>query len=283
LKLATRNSTLVLNPIDRLLAAMAELRQSQSSKSAHFFRTSLRRFEAWASAVEFHPHGREKKAFGFLDRLRRVAGKLRDAEVQRDLLKSLRVTSPRSDRADVNSDLWSQRLRRARKLRKLIESNRFHKVEELLAQWIARYAGSLANPRAELLQKARQDYATFVAIRPELNEDSLHDYRLACKEFRYTAELAGDSPEAAKAIEGWKRVQDTIGDWHDWMVLRDLAVSTVQSSKKSRLVAAITRHCLLRMRRAVRTVEQLEQRMLKKPVESVSSVEFREKAKPNSR
>src|SRR5579884_3849102 len=83
-----------LNPIDRTLAALAQLRNDPSSASAHFFRTSERRLEAWMAAQELHPRGKQRKVLSFLDELRRRSGKLRDAEVLQERLKELASQSP---------------------------------------------------------------------------------------------------------------------------------------------------------------------------------------------
>src|SRR5690242_3496850 len=77
------------SPLERLLASVANLRQQPTSKGAHFYRTSLRRFQAWSDV--FHPHidQEQRRALRFLDKLRRSTGKLRDSEVHLDLLKGI--------------------------------------------------------------------------------------------------------------------------------------------------------------------------------------------------
>src|SRR5579864_4162160 len=81
------------SPVERLLASIANLVQQPKSKGAHFYRTSLRRFQAWSDV--FHPQldSEQKLALMFLDKLRRATGKLRDSEVHLDLLKQLNPSS----------------------------------------------------------------------------------------------------------------------------------------------------------------------------------------------
>src|SRR5438477_10516376 len=78
------------SPLERLLASIANLRQQPTAKGAHFYRTSLRRFQAWSDV--FHPRidPEQKPALKFLDKLRKATGRLRDSEVHLDLLGELK-------------------------------------------------------------------------------------------------------------------------------------------------------------------------------------------------
>ena len=70
---------------------------------------------------------------------------------------------------------------------------------------------------------ALEEYRAFVQHRGTLSPDNLHEYRLECKRFRYTAELAGDEPKGKDLVEVWKKLQDLIGEWHDYLMLAELA------------------------------------------------------------
>ena len=62
-------------------------------------------------------------------------------------------------------------------------------------------------------------------VRPSgpVTEDVLHQYRIPVKRARYAAEFAPKSTEAAQFITQIKRLQDAIGDWHDWLTLTQTA------------------------------------------------------------
>src|SRR6202167_1358674 len=53
---------------------------------------------------------------------------------------------------------------------------------------------------------------------------NLHDFRKGAKRARYVAELAAQGDAQARLVgETLKKLQDEIGDWHDWMVLAEEA------------------------------------------------------------
>ena len=57
-----------------------------------------------------------------------------------------------------------------------------------------------------------------------LDAGNLHDFRKGAKKARYMAELAAQGDEHAEAVgKALKKLQDEIGDWHDWLVLAEEA------------------------------------------------------------
>jgi CHAD domain-containing protein len=57
-----------------------------------------------------------------------------------------------------------------------------------------------------------------------LDASNLHDFRKGAKKARYVAELAAQGDAQAKQVgETLKKLQDEIGDWHDWLVLAEEA------------------------------------------------------------
>ncbi len=77
--------------------------------------------------------------------------------------------------------------------------------------------------------------------RPEgpLTEDVLHQYRVLGKRARYAAEFAPKSPRTAQFITQLKRLQDAIGNWHDWLTLTHTAVGRLGEIRESSLVAVL--------------------------------------------
>jgi CHAD domain-containing protein len=71
---------------------------------------------------------------------------------------------------------------------------------------------------------ALESFARLATEMQALHGGNLHDFRKGAKKARYVAELAtsGDQ-EAAQVGETLKRLQDEIGDWHDWLVLAEEA------------------------------------------------------------
>lgn len=57
-----------------------------------------------------------------------------------------------------------------------------------------------------------------------LDAGNLHDFRKGAKKARYVAELAEQGDQEARRIgAALKKLQDEIGDWHDWLVLAEEA------------------------------------------------------------
>ncbi|HKT25351.1 MAG TPA: CHAD domain-containing protein [Terriglobales bacterium] len=212
------------SPVERLLISIDHLRKRHNSKSAHFFRTSLRRFQAWEEVIHPKLDSDKKSAMKFLSKLRKASGKLRDSEVHLDLLDAL----------DGATGKEKKKVERALKLRRKAARS---KLESLLSDAdlktqlnhlrlmgeppLASHQAS-ENPLPTADQLALDAYRTFVESRAPLSPENLHSYRLACKGFRYKAELAGDTAQARTLIDAWKSVQDVSGDWHDYVTLSEL-------------------------------------------------------------
>jgi CHAD domain-containing protein len=71
---------------------------------------------------------------------------------------------------------------------------------------------------------ALESFARLATEMQALHAGNLHDFRKGAKKARYVAELAASGDrEAARVGETLKKLQDEIGDWHDWLVLADEA------------------------------------------------------------
>ena len=97
-----------------------------------------------------------------------------------------------------------------------------------------------------------------LARRTGLTSENLHAFRTACKKVRYVAEM-GAGQRSQAIVASLKRVQDAIGDWHDWDALRTTAEDMFGRSLDSALVMALrnvtqakfeeARHLALEVRR----------------------------------
>jgi CHAD domain-containing protein len=91
-----------------------------------------------------------------------------------------------------------------------------------------------------------------------LDAGNLHDFRKGAKKARYVAELAAQGDVHARQVgETLKKLQDEIGDWHDWLVLAEEAhaalgdkalIALVESERERHFVAAMTTAAKLRGR-----------------------------------
>jgi CHAD domain-containing protein len=251
------------SPAARLLSSIAKLRQQPTSKGAHFYRTSLRRFQAWSDAFRPPIDSTQRPVLKFLGKLRKVAGKLRDSEVQLDLLDQLPGNS--AEKRKLKKTLKSSRRSYRKKLKTVLRDPALTVVRRALrAVHEPRKTGDNAELQslgsAERL--ALDEYRAYVGRRSALTPENLHEYRLECKRFRYIAELAGDLPDAKELVDTWKRVQDVIGDWHDYLMLTDLAEEVLGDSR--------LRSSLLELRdkkyaESVTAVEEAENKLIERP------------------
>jgi CHAD domain-containing protein len=257
------------SPVERLLASVANLQQQPTSKGAHFYRTSLRRFQAWSDV--FHPQidAEQKLALKVLDRLRKATGKLRDSEVQRDLLDQLRGVNAKQKR-QLETKLKCRRKTYRKKLKTLLRDPRLiHLLRMLRAlnEPSRRDKKAESHPIGGMNTLALDEYRAYVERRGPLFLDNLHEYRLQCKRFRYTAELAGDTPGAQELVDAWKKIQDVIGEWHDYLTLSELAQELLgDSSLYSSLVEVRDNKYAASLEAVVETERKLigESPMLKK-------------------
>ncbi len=70
---------------------------------------------------------------------------------------------------------------------------------------------------------ALEDFVRAADAMPLLDAENLHDFRKATKKARYVAESGGEGQAYSSVAKALKRVQDAIGDWHDWLCLREEA------------------------------------------------------------
>lgn len=249
------------SPLERLLASIANLRQQPTSKGAHFYRTSLRRFQAWNDV--FHPHldAEQLEALKFLDKLRRATGKLRDSAVHLELLEQ--VSTPSDEKAGLKRELRARRTSYRKKLKSLLRNPILNSIwrDLRVIDEPRSTSGDESSPSiGDATKLALQEYRAFVQRRAPLSFENLHEYRLECKRFRYTAELAGENPESESLVATWKQVQDVIGDWHDYVVLSKLAKKIVIDD--SSLYSKLSERAEKKYQESLRAIAVCEQKLL---------------------
>ena len=231
-----------------------------------------------------------------LKKLRRAAGEVRDLDVHREIVaeeflkekkgaassnesasaaatdgSGASATRPLQDEALLRGqaeslDRWlaGRRHKRADKLvRKLGKLQGTLRASEEAFLAAAGHAAGRQRPAAPknagLL--ALEDFLRLVDEMPVLEAANLHDFRKGAKKARYVAEAGGDEQSSEAIGKAIKRVQDTIGDWHDWLVLGEEAVQALDPAGaplRERIAAAVA----IRFTRAMRTTERQRRRLL---------------------
>jgi CHAD domain-containing protein len=217
----------------RLEAALSVGVATPTSKAVHELRSSTRRVEAQLELLAMI-HGlpsykpEAQKVHRRLEKLRRIAGKVRDCDVQDKLLKdedhafSSAVEAP-ADLGKTQDKLRKRiaevRQRRERKLLAAIQQQLpklTRNTESLLAT--LKPAKELEVPVDDLLATIERKMERMLRS-PEHGEDHLHDLRKVAKRARYQCE-GMPGPQAAAMARRLENLQDAGGAWHD---LLDLA------------------------------------------------------------
>ena len=253
-----RRNQILFRRLSRLLKQVADKPQP---KSVHQFRTVARRIEALLQAVEPDPGRNQRRLLKELSRLRRRAGRVRDMDVQLTLLRSLDAGGDGRRKERLTQALIELRGKREKKLVSSLHRDairdvrrRLKKAAEKLSllQEPASMAGVLdaAHPFDPVATALRQ-FVQVTRRHGELRESNLHAYRLQTKHVRYVAEMAGEDKTARRIVAELKRMQDAIGEWHDWLELAARAQEVLEPEHESPLLAALQNVTRARFRHAL--------------------------------
>jgi len=218
-------------------------------KPVHELRTSSRRIEAQLEllglleAEEPSLAGvseRAAKVRKLLGAVRKAAGKVRDLDVQRDLVRdALDADSTKpmiADAKHLRRKLKDERLKEAAELLKELEGHARKlgpKLEKLLRRMEP--ATGLGVSASKLEKLVRGWYEKRTAAAGD-SYDALHGIRKAAKLARYMVE----SGDVGKTAQEFENVQQMGGAWHDSLTLR--VVAHDELGKRSKLVAVFARH-----------------------------------------
>src|ERR1051325_5464892 len=246
---------------DKLKRHLSKLPESSAPESVHRFRTYSRRGEVLLGELEPKLSGNEKKLLKLLAKLRKKAGKVRDLDVQLDLLRNLKSPQAAGHKAQLQTFLTGERGKREKKLQKAFDKDTVSELRKRLKR---------AEHNIEIPEKAEPLVAahklvTQVQSDGPMTEEILHQYRIAGKRARYLAELAGNSAEAQTLASQLKTMQDGIGDWHDWLQLTAHAEKLFGGVQNSSLVAQLHNVTRAKYREAVRVLNQTKSALNPKP------------------
>jgi CHAD domain-containing protein len=247
------------HPVQQLRQAVASLEASvllclarPGKIAVHRLRTSTRRVEAQLELLTMlpglPPHQQpSRQAVRLLKQLRQAAGRLRDIDVQRDLVRDEVAGSKvhGAPHPDLELRREARRLRRALKrkgdeaadrLLRLLHKQRarlplvFRELLDALAP-----AQSIALSEAEMIALARDCFQTRREPRlPDAapqNTAELHETRKRAKLARYLAESAPLSfLEAHRIAARFAALQQAGGEWHDWLILSESAAAELGAS-----------------------------------------------------
>jgi CHAD domain-containing protein len=250
---------------DKLDRHLPKLLSKPQPKTVHQFRTGARRVETLLAELIASHDRKARKLLKLVTRLRRRAGKIRDLDVQMAALRSLKVSEQPGIKAQLLQAMSEKRARREKRFLDLLDKEsirelrrRLEKIKEHLLE---------AAPESQVLVRTR--LASFLNNSNPVTESLLHQYRIEGKKIRYLAELAADDPEALRIIEELKRMQDALGEWHDWLTLNATVSRLLPEATNSPLLSAIHNILGAKYRDAVQAVSTVKLDLLKKSTAGV--------------
>ncbi len=256
--------------LSRLLKKVADKPQPDA---VHQFRTTARRIEALLEVLSPDPDKNQRRLTKRVAKLRRRAGKVRDMDVQMAALRSLKIGRDAQRKERLMQALAELRSKREKKLVSALGKETVREVRKRLrkaAQNLSLFAQPAttdgARDTAAAFDPAGTALRLFVQVAraqgAALREDNLHAYRLETKHVRYVAEMAGEDHTARTIVAELKRMQDTIGEWHDWLVLSQRAQEVLAPPPESALIAALQNVTRAKFREAVSVCTEARKNLL---------------------
>jgi CHAD domain-containing protein len=247
---------------DKLDRQLTKLSSNPQPKSVHQFRTAARRVETFLSELTPQPDRKQRKLLKSISKLRRRAGRVRDLDVQIAAVRSLKVSDQPAIKTQLLQSMAEMRSMREERLLQLLDKKTVRELHRRLRQ-----EHDLAPQRAhdfKMMPPSR--LANLATHSGPITEKLLHRFRIEGKKMRYIAELAADNPNAQHAVEELKRMQDVLGEWHDWLTLDATVSKILPKHVNSPLLAAISNIKRAKYRDALQAVTNTKRNLLKKPV-----------------
>jgi CHAD domain-containing protein len=259
MSVSSKRSRAVFQKLEQDLVTLSS---KPRAESVHRFRTGTRRLQILLGELSPKLDRNDKKLLKLLGRIRKRAGKVRDLDVQSAALRSLKVPREPRRKTQLVNELIELRGEQEKKLRKTFDKATVREIRKRLKR-----AAKHFNPRVgrDPLAVGRAMLENLHRTGTPLTETVLHQYRILSKRARYAAEFANPSREAGQFIAETKRIQDALGDWHDWLTLTQTASDHLGELRESTLVAELHNVTGAKFRHAVALLSHLRAKLLAKP------------------
>jgi len=256
-----KRSQVVFQKLEQdLIKLSAKLRPD----NVHRFRTHTRRLQILLSELSPKLDRNQKKLLKLLGRIRKRAGKLRDLDVQLAALRSLKVPREPRRKTQLVNHLIELRGEQEKKLHKAVDDDTVREIRKRLKRASKNFSPDASRDPLALAKKMIEGIGGSDA---PLNEVMLHQHRIVTKRARYAAEFAEPSAETTQIMDGLKRIQDALGDWHDWFTLTRTTSEHLGEIRDSSLVAELHNVAGAKFRHAVSVLLHARAKLLP-PVEN---------------
>lgn len=202
-----------------------------SPQAVHRFRTNASRLETLIDSLELNARASGKRLRGMITSHRKKAGDVRDMDVQIRLAASLASHGEEeAGLVQLLAHMGTRRKKFARRLSSAIEKDRKYlrralkRKEEYIQKHLVR-----ANRQGEIEEQAWEkkreesalELAELLANGPKLNAGNLHEFRIRLKQL--TTLLKLQKRPAPGLLDLLTAAKDAIGEWHDWLSLKEIA------------------------------------------------------------
>jgi CHAD domain-containing protein len=226
----------VRSVFQKLERDIQKLSSRQDADRVHDFRTGSRRLQTLLEEILPEHDRNQKKLLKMLARIRQRAGKMRDLDMQLGALRSLKMPQEPRRKTQLLHRLIELRAKHEKKLRKALSKRDVSDIRARLKHALRHL--NLKSTR-DPLGVAQEILAQIKPPNGPLTDEQLHGYRMLGKRARYAAEFAPKSPEADQFVSQLERIQDAVGDWHDWLTLTQSAAKRLGDVRESALVAEL--------------------------------------------
>ena len=250
-------------------------------EAVHQLRTTTRRVEALLEALAPESDRNQRKLARSLKRVRRRAGRIRDLDVHLGALRSLKIGRDTSRKQQLINQLAERRSRQESKLLKRLDRISVQDLRRRLRRAAQLALGPAAEgpnpsrtavrrtrpnpspkPMEEPLARALRMFGRLVRETGPLTDANLHQFRTRSKRIRYVAEIGGDTREVQSVVKEFKRLQDAVGAWHDWLTLTQTADELFAGASDSALLNALQNITRAKFVEALRTSADVKRTLL---------------------
>ena len=253
-------------PFKKLRKLLQKLPKQPSPELVHDIRTRARRVEATLTAFSLDQKRRGKRLLKAVTPVRKRAGKVRDIDVLTGFASTLSTNSDKECLLELLEHLGKQRFDRARKLHKTAARN-----QKIASQSLKRCSSAITKHVNR--KKGRNDWAidasaaalqlsTELARWPKLTVGNLHPFRLKVKELRNVLQLSG---KESSLVDMLGEVKDTIGEWHDWTELGNIADEVLDHPQGCQLRSQIREEASRRFDKAIRLANSTRATLFEPP------------------
>ncbi len=273
------NSRELSRRLQKLRKSLKNFPHDPTVDEVHDLRTRARRVEYILEALELDQAGNEKTVLDHLKSIRTRAGEVRDRDVFTSYVVGLGTEDEPGCIIRLLQHLGVQRHRHALKLHSLLQRDarelrrRLRRTQRKVESLVKRFAKTKVDLKRQPSPGEEAPlHAVSVALRlskelaavTHLGPKNLHSYRIEVKRLRSVLEMAGEETgEQRRLIDELKRVQDAIGEWHDWVALTGIAEEVLRHGKNCGVVKRIRDLADSKYNQALRITEELRQKYLR--------------------